>query len=233
MLLSGGIDSATCLYLSRKKGNLNRALTIRFHGIARGEVRAATRLARAAGVEEHRFFSMPELMEVSDIGSPGRLAALPSTYIPMKNSIYYSVAAAFAEEVGAERVVGGHNSDDRALFEDTADVFFREMQKTLRTASARLREQDFRIWRPLRTMTKAEVVTLAARLGVPLEMTWSCHREGSAHCWECDGCLQRERSFRQAGLRDPLRDGKDRKGIKRVVSGQIRASREGSGRTDT
>jgi 7-cyano-7-deazaguanine synthase len=219
VLLSGGIDSATCLYLSRQRGNLNRALTIRLHGMARGEVRAATRLAEAAGVEEHRFFSMPELREVGDIGSPGRLARLPPTYIPMKNSIYYSVAAAFAEEVGAALVIGGHNSDDRAVFEDTADEFFREMQRTLRTASARLREQDFRIWRPLRTMKKAEVVTLAADLGVPLEMTWSCHREGSTHCWECDGCLQRERSFLQAGLRDPLRGQKDRKGIKRVVSG--------------
>jgi 7-cyano-7-deazaguanine synthase len=206
---------------------------MRFHGIAQGEVRAATRLAAAAGVEEHRFFSMPDLMEVGDIASPGRLADLLPTYIPMKNAIYYSVAAAFAEEVGAERVIGGHNSDDRGVFEDTADGFFRELQKALRIGSIRLREQDFRISRPLRTMRKSEVVALAAELGVPLEMTWSCHREGITHCWECDGCLQRERSFRQAGLRDPLRDGKDRKGIKRVVSGQIRASREGSGRTDT
>ena len=139
-------------------------------------MRAATRLAAAAGVEEHRFFSMPDLMEVGDIASPGRLADLLPTYIPMKNAIYYSVASAFAEEVGAERVIGGHNSDDRGVFEDTADGFFRGLQRALRTGSVRLREQDFRISRPLRTMKKSEVVALAAKLGVPLEMTWSCHR---------------------------------------------------------
>ncbi len=182
--------------------------------MAEGEVRAATRLADAAGVKEHRFFPMPELRELGDIRAPGRLSAMPPTFIPMKNSIYYSVAAAFAEEVGASRVVGGHNLDDGELFEDTSDRFFASMQKAIRTASVRLREQDFRIWRPLRRMRKAEVVALAASLDVPLEMTWSCHRERSTHCWECEGCVQRERSFRQAGIDDPLRARKDRKGIK-------------------
>ena len=205
VLLSGGVDSATCLYLSKRKDNVNRALTFRFHGIARGEVRAATQLADAAGVVEHRFFSLPELREMGDIGTPGRLASLPSIYIPMRNSIYYSVAAAYAEEVGAAMVIGGHNRDDMMVFEDTSDVFFRATQKALRTASARLREQDFRIWRPLRTMSKVEVVRLASRLRVPFEMTWSCHGDGRTHCWECDGCRQRELAFRQAGVHDPLR----------------------------
>ncbi len=122
---------------------------MRFHGMAAGEERAATRLGVAAGVEEHRFFSMPELRELGDIGPLERLAGLPSAYIPMKNSIYYNVAAAFAEEVGAGRVVGGHNGDDRAVYEDTSDAFFRNLQRTLRSGSARLRQQDFRIWRPL------------------------------------------------------------------------------------
>lgn len=184
---------------------MNRALTVRFHGMAQGELRAARRLASAAEVEEHRFFPLPELRELGDIGTQGRLASLPRTYIPMKNSIYYSVAAAFAEEVGASRVVGGHNSEDMAVFEDTSDQFFSAMQKALRAASPRLREQDFRIWRPLRQMRKVEVVTTASRLGVPLEMTWSCHREGMTHCWECDGCRQRVAAFSQAGVHDPLR----------------------------
>jgi len=187
--------------------------------MAAGEERAATRLGLAAGVEEHRFFSMPELRELADIGAVERLAGLPSAYIPMKNSIYYNVAAAFAEEVGAGRVVGGHNGDDRALYEDTSDEFFRNLQRTLRSGSARLREQDFRIWRPLRAMKKAEVVALASTLGVPFEMTWSCHREGTTHCWECEGCLGRVQAFHQAGVLDPLRAAKDRKGIKRVLPG--------------
>jgi len=161
---------------------------------------------------------MPELRELGDIAAPQRgLAALPPSYIPMKNAIYYGVAAAFAEEVGAARVIGGHNRDDRAVFEDTSGGFFAQMERALRAGSARLREVDFRISRPLREMSKAEVVALAVGLGVPLELTWCCHRAGSTHCGRCEGCAQRERAFSEAGVEDPLGVRAHQKGIKRVA----------------
>jgi 7-cyano-7-deazaguanine synthase len=193
------------LYLSRKKGNANGALTLRFHRIARGEITAAKRIARTGGVEEHRFVSVPQLRELSDMDIGKRLAGLPPTYIPMKNAIYYSLAAAYAEEAGASCIVGGHNRDDLALFDDVSDEFFAQLQKTLRIGSGRLREMRLRIWRPLRAMPKSEVVALAHRLGVPFEYTWSCHREGDRHCWECEGCRARMESFVRAGIADPLR----------------------------
>lgn len=184
---------------------MNRALTITFHGIAEGEVRAARQIAKKAGVAEHRFFPIPELMEVGDMRRPGRLSGLSSAYIPMKNAIYYSVAAAVAEEVGATRIIGGHNREDTLLYDDTSGRFFRDLQAALRSGSSRLRRSRLTIWRPLRDMDKTTVVSLAARLGVPLELTWSCHGEGTEHCWRCDGCVKRERAFADAGLRDPRR----------------------------
>ncbi len=204
MLLSGGIDSATCLFLSKKKGNRNRALTIMLHGMAEGELRAATAIAQRAGVLEHRLFSVPELREVGDMRGPKRLAGMPKAYIPMKNAIYYSVAASFAEEVGATRLIGGHNRDDYGVYDDTSDRFFASMQVALREGSERLRAGRLSIWRPLRRLDKAAVVGMADRLGVPLELTWSCHEEGTEPCGRCAGCIQRKKAFEEAGIADPL-----------------------------
>ena len=204
MLLSGGIDSAACLYLSREKGFTNKTLTIRFHAMAKGEELAARRIAKSAGVEEHRVVSIPQLMELSDMPKVERLAGMPRTYIPMKNATYYSLAAGFAEETGASRLVGGHNKDDLAQFEDTSDEFFENLQRSLRAGSSRLRDQKLIIWRPLKRLSKVQVIRLAVSLGVPFELTWSCHMEGTEHCGDCDGCAARARSFREAGVRDPL-----------------------------
>jgi len=148
---------------------------------------------------------MPELREVGDMRTPRGLARLPRAYIPMKNAIYYSIAAAFAEEVGAGQIIGGHNRDDMLVYEDTSDQFFRNLQRALRSGSDRLRSRRLSIWRPLRRMDKASVVSMASKLGVPLELTWSCHEEGTEHCGKCQGCRQRKKAFRDAGVPDPLR----------------------------
>ena len=172
--------------------------------MAEGELAGAREIGRRASVLEHRFFPIPELREVGDMAERRGLAGLPSAYIPMKNAIYYSVAAAFAEEVGASRIMGGHNRDDTRVYDDTSDLFFRDLQRTLRGGSERLRSRRLTIWRPLRGLDKASVVSLGSRLRVPFELTWSCHREGVEHCWRCLGCLQRKKAFRAAGVKDPL-----------------------------
>lgn len=202
MLLSGGIDSATCLYHAGRQGYGLRALTIAFYGIAEGEVNAAKAIATAAGVEEHRLVNMPDLREVGDI--PGfKLRGFPPTYIPQRNSIFYGIAASYAEEVGADFIIGGHNREDQLTFDDTKDKYFESLQKAFWAASSALRARRTTILRPLRTKTKPEVIRYASALKVPLELTWSCHREGTSHCWSCDGCRARTRNFALAGVEDP------------------------------
>lgn len=180
-----------------------RALTFEFSGIAGSELRAAKAIGARAGVLEHRFVRLPDLKEASDI--PGfRPHGLPATYIPLRNSIFYSFAASYAEETGASAIVGGHNKDDTGVFVDVSSAFFRALQASFRQGSRILRRNRLLIVRPLKGKTKPEVIRSAVTLGVPLELTWSCHRDSAEHCWKCQGCLARLRSFAEAGVKDPL-----------------------------
>lgn len=181
-----------------------RALTFEYHGIARRELEAARAVGGSAGLQEHRVVRLPDLREAADIEGRG-FPGLPPTYIPMRNAVFYSLAASYAEEVGADCIVGGHNSDDTKLFRDISPRFFGALQRAFRTGSAILARKEISILRPLSKMTKTEVIRKANAIDVPLELTWSCHRDGRTHCWECDGCRSRAASFRKAGLPDPLK----------------------------
>ncbi|HUK80189.1 MAG TPA: 7-cyano-7-deazaguanine synthase [Nitrososphaerales archaeon] len=202
MLLSGGIDSATALYLTKKKWAV-RALTFEFNGIARSELAAARAIASRAGVLGHRVVRLPDLKETADIVG-FRPRGLPLNYIPLRNSIFYSFAASYAEETGAVSIVGGHNRDDSRVFVDVSPEFFRFLQRAFRSGSQILRMNGLQISRPLSRLGKPAVIRLAASTGVPLELTWSCHRDFEKHCWRCDGCLTRARCFREADTVDPL-----------------------------
>lgn len=197
MLLSGGIDSATCLYYLRRRYGL-KALTFKYRGIAKSELSAAKKVAGAAGAVEHEFYRLPDMKEA------GNSKGMPPGYIPMRNSIFYSIAASYAEENGAKFIVGGHNKDDLARLRDTSSEFFSRLQATLWASSDELRKRRTRIIRPFASRSKTSVVRLGASLGVPFELTWSCHREGVKHCWHCEGCLSRRVAFGRAGIADPL-----------------------------
>jgi 7-cyano-7-deazaguanine synthase len=178
---------------------------VEFHRIAQGELTAAKQIAREAGVVEHRFVTIPQLREVGDIERKERFQGLPRTYIPNRNMIFYSLATSYAEEIGSDYIIGGHNAEDKNIFADTRPEFFRNFQTTLWSASKVLKEARTTILRPLQHLTKPEVVVRALELGVPLGLTWSCHKEGIKHCWECEGCRGRISAFKMAGIEDPIR----------------------------
>ncbi|QQG48014.1 MAG: 7-cyano-7-deazaguanine synthase [archaeon] len=202
VLLSGGIDSATCLYLLRREHDV-RAITFEYRGIVASELASARAIAAHAGVREHRVVRLPDLREAADIGAekfPGR----PPSYIPARNAVFYGLAASFAEEVGAVVVAGGHHKEDAVRFPDASPAFFSALERALLVGTPALRRRGMRIVLPLRTLSKSQVLRRASREGVPLQLTWSCHRDGRLHCWKCEGCLWRVRSFREAGVSDPL-----------------------------
>ncbi len=119
-------------------------------------------------MEEHRVVEIPQLKEAGDTENGRNLRDLPPTYIPMRNGIFYSLAASFAEEVGADYIIGGHNREDVEVFPDTTPAFFESFQKAIWAGSKLLGERRTTILRPLQLKSKPEVVSLAAGLGVPL-----------------------------------------------------------------
>jgi len=167
-------------------------------------LRAAEAIAVSADVEEHRIVEIPQLAEIGDMKDKRGFGGLPPTYIPMRNSIFYSLAASFAEEVGASYIMGGHNREDLKVFLDATPEFFSSFQRAIWAGSKLLREKRTTILRPLQLKSKSEVVLLGAGLRVPFEKTWSCYREGAKHCWKCEGCRKRTDAFVQAGVRDPI-----------------------------
>lgn len=178
-------------------------MTFAFHGIAEGEIRAARDVGKVLGVREHRFVRLPDLREAGDLGVS--FEGLPATYIPMRNAVFYSLAASYAEETGADYIVGGHNKDDLRVFRDAGPAFFVRLEAALWAGSGAMKKKRVRILRPLQAKTKPQVIRLAASLGVPFKVTWSCHSDGADHCWKCEGCLNRIASFAKAGVADPLR----------------------------
>lgn len=206
VLLSGGIDSATSLYIAVKKYSVT-AVTFVYNGIAKKELVSARAIANSVNIEEHRLVRLPDMKEAQDIQS-SVFANMPSTYIPMRNSIFYSFAGSIAEEKNASVIIGGHINGDELLFKDATKSFFRQMQRLIWESSDLLRNNRTRILTPLSRLRKYQVVKKAMYLGVPLHSTWSCHKDGREHCWECDGCLSRIEAFSTAGIRDPLRNTK-------------------------
>ncbi|MDV3278704.1 MAG: 7-cyano-7-deazaguanine synthase [Nitrososphaerales archaeon] len=195
--------------MAKEEGYSARALTFEFHGVASSELRAARAVARSAGVKQHRFVRLPDMKEAADIRG-AKFEGLPPTYIPLRNSIFYSIAAGYAEEVGADYIIGGHNKDDVSVFRDAGREFFASLERALWAASSTLAERRTRLLRPLGSKTKPEVIRTAVALGVPLNLTWSCHGDGRTHCWRCAGCASRTDSFRLAEVPDPLRKASER-----------------------
>ena len=220
-LLSGGLDSSTCLAVARRDGFGCYALTIDYGQRHRIELEAASRVARALGAARHlimkvdlRCFGGSAL--TSDAGVPkGRSAAeiaqgIPVTYVPARNTVLLACALAWAETLEAEGIFIGVNALDYSGYPDCRPEYVRafEQMAHLATKAGIEGRLHVKIHTPLISLSKAEIVRLAHSLGLDFRMTWTCYDPGPAGrpCGQCDACLLRQKGFREAGLPDPLED---------------------------
>ncbi len=217
VLLSGGLDSATCLLIAREEGFAVHALSFDYGQRHRVELERARALAARYGAREHRVEridrpSGASALTDSSVPVPkDRLGAeaIPSTYVPARNTIFLSHAVAWAETLGAFDVFLGANALDYSGYPDCRPEFLEAFERmaNLATRAGVEGRGAFRIRTPLLRMTKAEIVRKASELGLDFGLTSSCYdpSPGGQPCGHCDSCLLREKGFREAGVSDPVR----------------------------
>jgi 7-cyano-7-deazaguanine synthase len=202
VMLSGGLDSATCLYWAKKRYDTS-AITFNYFGRLENEKLATARLARAAGVKVIEI-DVPFVREAADAGDGFSDADLKrSAYVPARNMMFYSIAAHHAEYLGARWIVGGHNVHDASFFKDASKDYIDKLNALFREACLSCNGSGYQIVLPLADMDRVRIIGLARELQVPIELTWSCHAEGDRHCGRCYSCKQRLEAFAALGMPDP------------------------------
>ena len=217
VLLSGGLDSATCLAIARADGFSPYALTVDYGQRHRVETEAAKRVAAALGAVEHRFIhidlntlggsALTADIEVPKDRSESAMSVdIPITYVPARNTVMLSIALGYAEVLGAEAIYAGVNAVDYSGYPDCRPEFIAAFQTLARLATkAGVEGHPIEIRTPLIQMTKVEIIEEGLRLGVDFGLTHSCYdpQADGRPCGRCDACQIRLSAFAKLGMVDP------------------------------
>jgi 7-cyano-7-deazaguanine synthase len=216
VLASGGLDSTVTAAIAKSDGCELFFLTIKYGQRHAVEVERAREVAAAMGVSRHVVLSI-DLRAIggsaltSDIEVPkdrdgsARSRGIPVTYVPGRNLIFLSLAAAHAEAVGASLIYFGANVLDYSGYPDCRPEFIRAFESAVKEGTrAGVEGKSFRVRAPLLMMTKAEIIQKGIQLKAPLHLTHSCYDPvGTRACGRCDSCIIRREGFAKAGVADP------------------------------
>ena len=215
LLLSGGLDSGTCLALLTSWGWTVHAISFDYGQRHRVELAAARRLARRYRIASHRVFRIPDFGALGGsaltdrrLAVPKRAlgqAAIPVTYVPARNTLFLSFALAAAETNGATEIVIGANALDSSGYPDCRPPFLRAFERVGKLGTkAGVEGRGPAIRAPLLRMTKARIAALADALGLDTGLTTSCYDPSprGRPCGCCDSCLLRAKGFAEAGISD-------------------------------
>ena len=217
VLLSGGLDSSTCLAYAKDQGYACYTLAIDYGQRHSAEIQASENVAAAIGVKRHQVMPIDltqiggsaltdDSMDVPDFGEED--SEVPSTYVPARNTIFLSIALAYAEVVGADAMFIGVTAVDYSGYPDCRPEYINAFETMANLATkAGIEGKKLHIETPLIDLSKAEIIKLGHGLGFDYGMTVSCYQaddKGQA-CGHCDSCHYRKQGFEQAGIADPTR----------------------------
>ena len=219
VLLSGGLDSATCMALAKRRGFEVYALSFDYGQRHRCELDAAHRVAEALGAAEHRIFRMDlsqwggSALTDKSLDIPVDEAAegserIPITYVPARNLVFLSLAAAWGEVLGAHDLFIGVNNVDYSGYPDCRPGFITAFMAAVDAGTRAADEKwHWRVHTPLQELGKKEIIELGISAGVDYSLTVSCYDpdETGAACGHCASCQLRRAGFAAAGIPDPTR----------------------------
>lgn len=214
VLLSGGLDSATCLAIAKSEGFECHALSFDYGQRHKIELEKAKALAGAIGVSGHVVISFDlrlwggSALTSDSIAVPdsGSASGIPPTYVPARNTIFLSFATAYAETLGAKDIFIGVNSLDYSGYPDCRPAFISAFERCATLGTKAVDEGwSFKIHAPLQKLRKTEIIKLGVKLGVDYGMTHSCYNPlpDGTPCLRCDSCGLRLKAFEELGLKDP------------------------------
>lgn len=213
VLLSGGLDSATCLAMAQAEGYVSHTLAFDYGQRHRAELVAAERLSRAMGAASHRVVELglrqiggsaltDDSIAVPEEASEG----IPVTYVPARNTVFLALALGLAEVLDAQAIYIGVNAVDYSGYPDCRPDFIASFQQMADLATrAGIEGHGPRLCTPLIDLSKAEIIRRGSALGVDYGLTVSCYQadEQGRACGKCDSCRLRARGFADAGVADP------------------------------
>ncbi len=216
VLLSGGLDSYTAAAVARYEGFELYALTVDYGQRHAVEIEAARAVATSLSVKAHRQV----LLDLASFGGSALLGdgevptdraledpSIPPTYVPARNTVFLSLALAWAEVLGASDIFIGVNALDYSGYPDCRPEFIAAFERLARVGTrAGARGAHFTVHTPLITLSKAEIIQWGLRLSLDYGLTHSCYAPspGGGPCGRCDSCRLRAKGFEEAGVRDPL-----------------------------
>ena len=215
VLLSGGLDSTTCMAVANNLGYELYPISFNYHQRHSIELIGAKKVAEFYKVKKHLIIDTNmnliggSALTDENIDVPnGEIERedVPVTYVPARNLIFLSYALGYAEVVGANHVFIGVNSVDYSGYPDCRPQFIEKFQTIAdyATAATAVNGASIKIETPLQTLSKKEIVQLGVKLGAPLQYTHSCYKGGEKACGICDSCLLRLEGFKAAGVPDPI-----------------------------
>ena len=206
-VVSGGLDSVTALYLYVKEvapGSMPLVLTFDYGQPARvREKTAACFFARSLGLE-HRVIKLPWMASLVPSAMSGRKSTDAAVWVPNRNSIFISAAAAISESMGGGDVILGFNRDEGASFPDNTPEFMAAMNEALRFSTG----GKVRVVSPTVSMSKAEMAAQALALGIDTSHFWSCYGDAKLHCGVCPSCVRLFDALEAAGVPQNTRPGR-------------------------